>query len=123
MGQASQPINKKQALATAGPSSAQYSADDAHINETVRTGEYVGTLRWDDKTKMMPLPRCPGTLFGVELDGEWGEVVLQYRCCFARTVSMLCVVLVCLYTQGGRIGWRTAYQRTRMATLLSSRHC
>ena len=60
---------RKQAAVVKAPS-AQYSADEAHIDETLRTGEYVGTLRWDESTKLMPLPSCRGTLFGVELNGK-----------------------------------------------------
>jgi hypothetical protein len=56
---------------------ARFNADEAHINETVRTGEYVGTLRWDHDTAFQPLPSCAGTLHGVVLSG-W-EDYMGYR--------------------------------------------
>jgi tetratricopeptide (TPR) repeat protein len=50
------------------PESLTQNPEQARIKEDVSAGEYVGTLRWDDNTKFMPLPGIEQPLWGLPVD-------------------------------------------------------
>ncbi len=50
------------------PSSMTQNPEQARIKEDVSAGEYVGTLRWDDNTKFMPLPSIAQPLWSLPVD-------------------------------------------------------
>lgn len=50
------------------PTSLTQNPEQARIKEDVSAGEYVGTLRWDDSTKFMPLPNIARPLWSLPVD-------------------------------------------------------
>lgn len=69
------------------PSSLTQNPEQARIKEDVSAGEYVGTLRWDDNTKFMPLPSIAQPLWDLPVDipSGWEQFMNARLCkCCAR---------------------------------------